>query len=144
MVMLDTDQLQDTANLPEGIDKPEPSLTTRQLEEIRDEWLRPLLMQLRHQSEEVGRLEMQVRQLRDERDSLMIERAELRDQLAERPEAANDDSEPESEVAPKFSLESLTTLAAQLQTTEGAAVVGIVIALGLWMGVGLLTWIALG
>ncbi len=141
--MLESDHLQETANLPEGIDVPEPSLTSQQLAEIRDEWLRPLLMQLRHQSEEVGRLEMQVRQLRNERDGLAVERIELQELLAQQPEP-----EPETEeiaVEPEgFSRASLLALAAQLQTTEGAAVVGIIIALGLWMGVGLLTWIAMG
>lgn len=141
--MLETDQLQDTANLPDGIEEPEPSLTSQQLEEIRDEWLRPLLMQLRHQSEEVGRLEMQVRQLRDERDRLVIERVELKEQLEERPEPeAESGDEPEAGEG-QFSMSALSGLLSQLQTSEGAAVAGIVIALGLWMSVGLLTWIAL-
>ena len=138
--MLETDRLQETTDLPEpnGVE-PAPSLTRQQLEEIRDEWLRPLLMQLRHQSEEVGRLEMQVSQLRDERERLALERDELAKRFAERPAPVAE--LPDAASGTGF---NLVPLLAHLKTAEGAAVVGIVIALCLWMSVGLLTWIALG
>ena len=139
--MLEADQLQEPTALPNAGD-PAPSLTRQQLEEIRDEWLRPLLMQLRHQSEEVGRLEMQVRQLWDDRARLTIERDALQEQLDEG--LVGLAALPTEQAGTGFRFESLAPLLAQLKTAEGAVVTGIAIALGLWMGVGLLTWIALG
>lgn len=133
--MLETDQLHDTANLPEAVPLT-PDLTRQQLEAIRDEWLGPLLMQMRHQSEEVGRLQVECRQLRDERERLTAERDELKEQLAAKPEA---DPPP-----PPTAFELAGKLVAQLRTAEGAVVTGIAIAIGLWFGIGILAWSLLG
>ncbi|MEZ4521424.1 MAG: hypothetical protein R3A46_07265 [Thermomicrobiales bacterium] len=139
--MLESDYLQDTTNLP-NVEQSTPDLTRQQLEAIRDEWLGPLLMQMRHQSEEVGRLEIQCRQFREQRDMLIVERDELREQLEAKPEP-----EPESDEAepvPTTAMDVVLNLASQLRTAEGAVVTGIAIAIGLWIGIGLLTFAVLG
>ena len=139
--MLETDHLQITTNRTSetaGTD----DLTRRQLEAIRDEWLQPLLMQLRHQSEEVGRLQMQVEQLREERDRLLVENGDLKAS----PDSATG-AVAESGLAsqePASTRDSVVHALTQLTTTEGAMVAGIAIALGLWVGLGFLTLVLLG
>jgi regulator of replication initiation timing len=139
--MLETEQLQNTTDLP-IVTLPAEDLTIHHLSAMRDEWLSPVLMQLRHQSEQVGRLEMQVRQLRDERDSLNIELDQLRTQQDEHRDSESDvESEPEEF---QLTLNSVIGLLSQLKTAEGAMVTGIAIAIGLWLGVGLVTFALLG
>ncbi|CAN5613908.1 hypothetical protein BH23CHL2_BH23CHL2_17940 [soil metagenome] len=133
--MLETDYVRGATKLPDH-DAPETDLTRRQLEAIRDEWLGPLLMQLRHQSEEVGRLQVQCQQFQEERDAVIAERDDLREQLETRPEG---DPPP-----PPTVVELAGDLLDQLRTTEGAVVVGIAIAIGLWFGVGVFAWVLLG
>ncbi len=139
--MLETKQLQNTSDLPAAT-PPADDLTIHHLAAMRDEWLSPLLLQLRHQSEQVGRLEMQVRQLRDERDTLKIELDRLTTQQDEHRDLESDvESEPEEF---QLTLNSVIGLLSQLKTAEGAMVTGIAIAIGLWLGVGLVTFALLG
>ena len=140
--MLEAEQLQNTTDLLDVPAPEEEELDDYHLPATREDWLSPLLMQLRHQSEQVGRLEMQVRQLRAERDQLAIERDQLlfeQDDLHE--------SEPVPEANPEgfqITLESVIGVLSQLKTAEGAVVTGIAIAIGLWLGVGLFAFVLLG
>lgn len=110
-------------------------LTREQLALIRDEWLAPLLVEIRHQAQEIANLEVLYRQVVDERDRLAIERDELLAQL----EAAL-----QEEPAPPLTsgLARLNSLADMLRSSEGAVVAAIAIALGLWVVIGLSMFVA--
>ena len=139
--MLETVQLQNTTkHAPEIVETED--LTSLQRAAIRDEYLRPLILQLRHQSEEVGRLQVQVEHLRAERDRLLADAAGQHEDAAplSEPGLEADDDIPEVQ----STSDRLVHLLTQLPTAEGAAVAGIAIALGLWIGVGLMTFAILG
>jgi len=110
--------------------------TREQLALIRDEWLAPLVDEIRHQAQDIANLEVLYRQVVDERDRLAIERDELLEQL----EALTAEEEPEP---PATGLERLNILGRQLRSAEGAVVAAIAIALALWLVIGLSMFIAL-
>lgn len=136
-IMLDTDLVENATELVnERGAAGRPGLTREQLEAIRDEWLQPLLLQMRSQAEQVGRLEARYRVVEQERDRLRIECESLRAQLEALPD-------PEPPPAPT-AFATLMNMAGQLRSAEGAVVAGIALALGLWIGVGVLTWVVMG
>jgi hypothetical protein len=136
-VMLDTQLVENaTPIMSEDEGGGQPGLTREQLELIRDEWLQPLLLQMRAQAEQIGRLEARSRMIEEERDRLRAEADELRAQLD-----ANPTSAPASR---SESLATLRNMASQLYSTDGAMVAGIALALGLWLSIGILAFAVLG
>lgn len=134
-IMLDTEIVQDSTSVA-GEETRQPGISLEQLEVIRDEWLQPLMLQVRSQAEQYGRLEARYRAVEEERDRLLVECEMLRARLDAQP--APDPPPPPTAFA------TIMSMAGQLRSAEGAVVAGIALALGLWIGVGLLTWVVMG
>ena len=90
-----TDQATDQPAAP-----PVPAAARRQAELIRDEWLAPLIAQIREQAETIGRLEAERAAMATERDRLLAERdsdRRLADRLVDLLQAERDEARAEVE-----------------------------------------------